>query len=352
MKKFCMTLGGLLLMGLAQQDLLACTCSTPALETRVLAKVIFVGQALETEANDSVFTRFEVLESFTTVPTEATTIETIGICGGVQFETGKQYLVYGARIGELLEVGRCSGTRATDEAKDEIAYVREWSRKNPYTRNRLSGTLTDSSGRPVANLHVDLVSAEVSDRRIKSDFTFTDETGHFAFEKVPPGEYILGVNIVLGPLPFTPFPTQYFPGVRNRVNAATIRIYGSEQLDGFDFTLTDRIPTREVRVEARWWDGTPVTNALVLCRIGADDRQTLAEPTADDGTAGFTVFASDKFEVRILHLLWKSTAHLQPPPATVPDASVIHGEGDVKNQDVRFVISKRNDQRKEMQPAR
>ena len=106
----------------------------------------------------------------------------------------------GVRGGKFLEVGDCSGTRAADDARDEIAYVREWSRKNPYTRNRLSRVLTDSSGKPVANVHVELVATAAPDMRPPWDFTFTDETGHFTFQKVPPGEYILGVNIVGGPM--------------------------------------------------------------------------------------------------------------------------------------------------------
>jgi hypothetical protein len=69
----------------------------------------------------------------------------------------------------------------------------------------------------------------------------------------------LGVNIYPGPSTHRPYPTLYFPGLPDRHNAALIRIYGTEHLDGFEFLLPDRIPTREVSVKVLWWDDTPVT---------------------------------------------------------------------------------------------
>jgi hypothetical protein len=344
-----------LLPAVAAPDLLACSCEIPALEDRVKTEVIFIGEALQAGANDILPVEFEVIESFTPHPIQNDVVKAVnGICGGIKFETGRRYLLYGMRLpplprDEIFEVGNCFGSRDANEARDEIDYVREWTRKNAYSQNRLSGTLLDSAGKPIPSIPVDLVTNHEPEPR-SGRFAFTDEVGRFEFTKVPPGEYVFGINVYSGPLSFRPYPTQYFPGVLDRNSATTIRVYGSEQLEGFYFLVSDRIPTRRIRVQVRWWDDTPVTNAQIVCRTrngDEDDRQTLIEHTSEDGTAEFTIFATDKFEIVLLHLIWKTTG-LQPPPANVPDAPLIRGEPGNETQQVRFVISQKNDQRKLM----
>jgi hypothetical protein len=347
---------GCLLIAAATTDLIACTCQTRPLENRLKATVIFVGEAVQSRTiykDTAVDATFEVAESFTANPTVGQIVGARnGACGGISYEQGKRYLIYGFRLprvpnGEIFEIGWCSGTRELDETHEELTYVRDWTRTHPYSQNRLSGTLVDSAGKPISYAPVDLVASEEPELRRGRFDEITDETGHFEFIKVLPGEYVLGINIRNGPFSFRPYPALYFPGVQTRRDAAIIRLYGSEQLDGFEFVLPDRLPTREVSARILWWDGTPVVNAQIRCRIGVDsyNRETLIESTGQQGSAKFEILATDHFEIAVMHPLWRSPTALQSPPETVLDVPIIRGEPGVTTQEVSFVIPRSHDQR-------
>jgi hypothetical protein len=62
---------------------------------------------------------------------------------------------------------------------------------------RASGLVADASGRPVAGVHVDAVAAELAAHQPPPyhERARTDATGRFAFDHLPPGTYVFGVNL-------------------------------------------------------------------------------------------------------------------------------------------------------------
>jgi hypothetical protein len=64
-------------------------------------------------------------------------------------------------------------------------------------RASASGTVVDASGRPLANVIVDAVAAELAgfDPPPHQAQVTTNERGTFAFDSLPPGTYVFGVNL-------------------------------------------------------------------------------------------------------------------------------------------------------------
>ncbi len=219
-------------------------------------KVIFVGVVTDVDKYIG-WATFDVLESFTTTPPEGpgTIVRPAHTREGrfqFKFVIGKRYLVY-AHVVNHFVVFPCSGTRQADEAAAEIAYVRDWSRQHAYTRNSLSGRLTDATGKPVSWHLVELVQVNTDNHELR--LALTDDSGEFRFTKIPPGEYVLGFNMPGLSYNYAPRnPTEYFPGVRDRNAAVLVRFYGGERLYGFDFSTIDPDPPflcGGVRVEGK-----------------------------------------------------------------------------------------------------
>lgn len=134
------------------------------------------------------------------------------------------------------------------------------------TDGRISGTLLDAAGLPVAEAYVDLVPAEFADRvndhgvgRVKT----TDSDGKFEFTELTPGAYLLGVNIRRHPSGDLPFPRTYYPGVRDAAGARAVKLGMGEKLTDFVLRLPPRLQVRTIEGSVVWPDGKPLTRAMV-----------------------------------------------------------------------------------------
>jgi hypothetical protein len=135
------------------------------------------------------------------------------------------------------------------------------------TDGRISGTLIDAEGRPVAETYVDLVPAEHADRvndRKVGRFKKTDGDGRFEFAELTAGTYLLGINIRQEPSGGQPFPRTYFPGVGSAAEAQSIKLENGQKFSDLVLHLPPRLPVRAVEGVLVWPDGKPVTKALVL----------------------------------------------------------------------------------------
>lgn len=86
----------------------------------------------------------------------------------------------------------------------------------------------------------------------------THVDGQFFFEKVPPGEYLLGVNLTRPPTAGNPFPPTYYPGTTDPRKAARITVNKEPIPGSLDFAIVGRVPLARVPIEVVLPDGTPV----------------------------------------------------------------------------------------------
>ena len=120
--------------------------------------------------------------------------------------------------------------RACSEQNFEVTYVAA-----------AHGRVLDASGRPAAGVMVDAVAAELAGHGPEpfQAPARTDEQGHFAFEALPPGDYVFGVNLTrrFGKPP--PAPPVFLPGTRRADQADIVRLERGARVDLGVLSLSD-----------------------------------------------------------------------------------------------------------------
>lgn len=112
--------------------------------------------------------------------------------------------------------GGCGRGRIFDESKREGPItpvpLPPQNPGHPAYRLRLAvdgtieGAVVDAAGAPVAGVWLALRPAEQSPQDIPTSHpTRADELGRFAFCELPPGRYVVGVNLSLGPRRDSPY---------------------------------------------------------------------------------------------------------------------------------------------------
>jgi hypothetical protein len=133
-------------------------------------------------------------------------------------------------------------------------------------RAQLSGRVLDDRQLPLVTTQVSLVPTRGSPKaEVFSSYTY--QRGVFTIQRIPPGDYVLGVNISEPPREgrhlSDPFPPTYFPGVTNRAEAKIIHVESGQQLSGFELRIPFRLKQRTITGRVTWPDGKPALGAYV-----------------------------------------------------------------------------------------
>ncbi len=169
-----------------------------------------------------------------------------------------------------------------------------------WTASRVTGHLIGSDRKPSAQITVALMSA--SDEGGFLAESKTDPSGKFEFNNIPPGDYLLGVNIngIDSKLPYS---TRFYPGVAEQAKAAVVKVSAAKTIDGLNFQIGERKTTRRIQVVVEWPDGRPVINASVQCSSRSSDSQvpvdSLLRYVDTQGEATCEVLAGEEFEVDV-----------------------------------------------------
>jgi hypothetical protein len=106
----------------------------------------------------------------------------------------------------------------------------------PYViTGRISGFKPPAGEGLLETPSVELVPLSIRVKDPQTLITRAQADGNFFFEEVPPGEYLLGVNLTVAPSARIPLLSTYYPGTTDRRKAARISV-GKERVAGsFDF---------------------------------------------------------------------------------------------------------------------
>ena len=103
---------------------------------------------------------------------------------------------------------------------------------------RISGKVIDAKGKPVRGLSLRLLPVDaIGTAKIGILSMTSDASGHYEFWTVPPGRYLLGLNITGVPHPDAPYPPTYYPGVDSPVQAKTIVAGEGQRIENIDLRL-------------------------------------------------------------------------------------------------------------------
>lgn len=132
---------------------------------------------------------------------------------------------------------------------------------------RVSGLVTDDGGRAAASIRLTLVDAD--DPRLERGYgkaAVTDAAGRYAFAGVPPGRYLIAVNLTRFPeygAPTNAFPRTYYPSAPRAADAEVVTLGAGQELRDRDLRLLPRLAERSVEISVVWDDGRPVAGASV-----------------------------------------------------------------------------------------
>lgn len=135
---------------------------------------------------------------------------------------------------------------------------------------RLSGRVLDPDGQPAARVLLALMDKDHSDPKTNwGKLVRADKEGHFSFSALPPGQYLLAVNLNRFPEPNDPtnaYPRTYYPGVTDISEAEIITLAAGENLREVNMQLPSRRSPGVISGKVVWDDGTPVANAGISFR--------------------------------------------------------------------------------------
>jgi hypothetical protein len=170
---------------------------------------------------------------------------------------------------------------------------------------RITGSLRQSSNEPAEGISVEVMAADAVGKpgNIQTLRVATDAGGRFEFTEVPPGRYVIGVDLTRTMNTGISFPMTFHPGTANAALATVVQINGGQQHDLEPMTLPQ--PRRQYRLTGTvvLEDGTPAPGRSVsLWDGGATWRQVAVGIQTDfDGTFSFVVHEGLSYVVRASH---------------------------------------------------
>lgn len=147
---------------------------------------------------------------------------------------------------------------------------------------RVGGKVSDLEGHAAAGILVTLADAEDAESlRDYARYERTDAEGRYAFKGVPPGRYLLAVNLVRYPQPGDPtdtYPRTFYPGVAEAARAEVLTLGAGESVKDKDIVVPASRVRSVVEGVVVWEDGGPVANPNVSVRD-----VTYHDPGIDNG---------------------------------------------------------------------
>ena len=203
-------------------------------------------------------------------------------------------------------------TGATDPVRIASAHACESADFNVHFDGRIMGAVQDATGTPVVGANVVLSLAELADdaagvRYNRTAVTGTD--GNFELRKLPPGHYVLGVNIdphfenmviLPGKEGRWIWPRVFYPGSPDPRDATRIELGAGERRALAPLQLPEDLLVRTVTGIVRWPDGRPVAEGWVSL-LDADTKLRLSGivRTTKNGEFAVAAFASQRVFVQV-----------------------------------------------------
>lgn len=155
---------------------------------------------------------------------------------------------------------------------------------------RIGGLVLRHDSTPASHVRVELApaDADLDARQFYPQPTQTDETGRFEFERLPPGRYIVGVNLRDMASSSVPYPRTLFPGPSPDVPAA-VTLGNGEAASIGTLTLPAPAGLRRISGVVLGLDGKPAPNVSVFANEVSRDRPRRAAVGLSNSSGVFEI---------------------------------------------------------------
>ena len=158
------------------------------------------------------------------------------------------------------------------------------------SNGRISGRVLSADDQPTPGVKVDIIPVDEMDRASPAGkWRFTKADGSYEIDWLPPGIYMLGVNLIGSATPKCPFARSYFP--------QQIVIGENQELLHYDLKLKPSGPERVIEGVVLWPDGKPALAGVALSNTGPPFLIGLSTGTDENGR--FTLKAPEGCSYRV-----------------------------------------------------
>jgi len=163
----------------------------------------------------------------------------------------------------------------------------------------VEGSIVDPSGAPLRGAVLNLNSGDAPpDSMPEFDIAISDELARFSFSELPPGRYKVGVNLMLGPRPDSPYPVTYALDAAGQPAVIELGLGALHQLRPI---VVSRLESTKATGQVVWSDGRPANGCRVSASPILQSRPGLGYGVFDTGPDGrfeLEVFKGLRYQFR------------------------------------------------------
>jgi len=161
---------------------------------------------------------------------------------------------------------------------------------------RIHGRVLGPDGLPLKNADVELFGADRYKENEMGWWEFQDqEKGHFEFNNVSPGRYVIVFHNSNRPDPDMPYPRTFYPGVPDLNSALPITLEEGQQILNADIHLSGGSNTRTIIVKVLW-NQSPTPNDVFVFATASDGSQPFAKRVSP-GVFEITIFRQARYSI-------------------------------------------------------
>lgn len=158
---------------------------------------------------------------------------------------------------------------------------------------RIRGVVRQSSGEPAERVSVEAIAADAVGKSgyVETLRASSDAGGSFEFVEVPPGRYVVGVDLTRRMNPEVVYPATFHPGTKDAALATVVQLDGGQQQELEPMSLPPARRPYRLTGTVVFEDGSPASGAFISLSDGAARWRQVAvgiKPEAD-GTFSFVV---------------------------------------------------------------
>jgi hypothetical protein len=158
---------------------------------------------------------------------------------------------------------------------------------------RITGVVRQSSGEPAEGVSVQVMAAESVGKsgNIQTLRASSDPRGTFEFSEVPPGRYVVGVDLTRRMDAQVVFPATFHPGSSDAALATIVQLEAGERRDLEPMTLPSARRSYRLTGTVVFEDGSPAAGVFISLQDGMAKWRQVAVgiKTKFDGTFAFVV---------------------------------------------------------------